>query len=113
MRRKRKMANILFCVTGPSGSGKTSIMREIFDNELLRFTTRKKRDGEKEGVDYNFIRYQEYIIMVSRQELIEKTEYDGNYYGLSSKELYSKLNKGNAFFICDNSGFNQVKDKYD
>lgn len=107
------MANILFCVTGPSGSGKTSIMRKVIGNELLSFTTRRKRDSEEEGVDYNFISYQDYIIMLGRQELIEKTEYDGNYYGLSSHELYSKLSKGNAFFVCDNNGFNQIKDKYD
>lgn len=107
------MSNILFCVTGPSGSGKTSVMRGVMSNELLSFTTRKKRNGETDGVDYSFISYQEYITMVGRQDLVESTEYSGNYYGLSSNELYSKLVKGNAFFICDNNGFNQIKEKYD
>lgn len=106
------MSNILFCITGPSGSGKTSVMRSVMSNELLSFTTRKKREGESEGIDYSFISYQDYMIMLGRQELIEKTEYDGNYYGVSLHELHSKLSKGNAFFICDNNGFNQIKERY-
>jgi guanylate kinase len=107
------MSNILFCITGPSGSGKTSIMREVMSNELISFTTRQKREGEVEGKDYNFIEYRKYIEMVGNNGLVENTCYDGNYYGLSVDELCNKTNKGHAFFICDNHGFNQIKEKYD
>jgi guanylate kinase len=107
------MSNILFCVTGPSGSGKTSIMRNVMDNELLSFTTRPMREGEVDGKDYIFIDYMDYIQLVGKGELVEYTNYGGNYYGLSMEELHTKLKKDHAFFICDNNGFNQIKEKYD
>lgn len=107
------MSNILFCITGPSGSGKTTIMRNIMKNELLSFTTRPMREGEVEGKDYKFIDYSNYIQLAGRGELAEYTQYDGNYYGLSMEEIYTKLKSNHAFFICDNNGFNQIKDKYD
>lgn len=106
------MPNILFCVTGPSGSGKTSIMREVMDNELLSFTTRPMRENEANGKDYIFLKKELFQNMLKGGALAEYTEYDGNHYGLTLEELYSKLDEGNAFFICDNNGFNQVKEKY-
>jgi guanylate kinase len=105
--------NVLFCVTGPSGSGKTTIMRSIMDNELLSFTTRQMREGEVNGQDYLFITRDEFYGLLNDNVLIEWTEYDGKYYGLTKEELEDKLQHSSAFFICDNNGFNQVKSKYD
>jgi guanylate kinase len=103
----------LFCVTGPSGSGKTSIMREVMDNELLSFTTRPMREGEVDGRDYIFIKEEQFQNMLESGALAEYTGYDGNFYGLTLEELYFKLQyNSNAFFICDNNGFNQVSKKY-
>jgi guanylate kinase len=106
------MNNILFVVTGPSGSGKTTIMRELMDNELLSFTTRPMREGETNGVDYQFITKKEFDSLKAEGLLVEETEYDGNYYGLTLQQLVGKTNQGHAFFICDNNGFNQIKEKY-
>lgn len=107
------MSNILFCVSGPSGSGKTTIMRSIMDNELISFTTRKIRDGEANGKDYIFISKEEFDELYDDNMLAEYTEYGSNFYGLTIDELEEKLQFGDAFFICDNNGFVQIKEKYD
>lgn len=107
------MSNILFCITGPSGSGKTTIMRSIMDNELISFTTRKIREGEANGEDYIFISKEEFDELYDDGMLAEYTEYGSNFYGLTIDELEEKLQLGDAFFICDNNGYNQIKDRYD
>jgi guanylate kinase len=106
------MSNILFCISGPSGSGKTTVMRNIMNNELLSFTTRPMREGEIQGQDYLFITREEFDELFNEGVLAEWTEYDGKYYGLTMEELLDKLEHENAFFICDNHGFNQIKEKY-
>lgn len=107
------MKKILFCITGPSGSGKTTIMREVMNNELLSFTTRPMREGEVDGKDYMFITKEEFDMRFGAGELAEWTEYNGYYYGLTMEEINQKMSNKHAFFICDNHGFKQIKEKYD
>ena len=51
---------LLIVVSSPSGAGKTSVCREILKNNdsiqiSISATTRKPRQNEVNGVDYNFI----------------------------------------------------------
>jgi guanylate kinase len=109
--RKNKKTT-LFIVSGPSGSGKTSIMRNLLSNELLSFTTRPMRKGEVDGVDYEFISQDTFDRKFNNGELVEHTTYVGNgyNYGLTENELFSKLDKGDAFFVCDAIGGQQIYD---
>lgn len=104
--------NTLFAITAPSGSGKTSIMRGVMSNEVISFTTRGKRDGETEGVDYLFINGLDFNKLKQTGGLVESVEYSGNFYGITSEELSSKLRKGNAFVIVDIHGAQQLKTIY-
>jgi guanylate kinase len=112
MNDKNKM-NKLFVVSGHSGSGKTTVMRELMDNELLSFTTREKRDNEKEGTDYQFISLDDYNKMFEDGTLAEWTEYDNNFYGLTGEELSNKLSIGHAFSVVDVNGMKQLCDYYE
>ena len=51
--------NKLFCILGKSASGKSTIMREVLSKldipVLISQTTRLPRNGEIDGVDYNFV----------------------------------------------------------
>lgn len=51
--------NKLFCILGKSASGKSTIMREVLSKldipVLISQTTRKPRENEVQGVDYNFV----------------------------------------------------------
>lgn len=106
------MSNILFVIVGPSGSGKTSVMRSIMTNELRSLTTRSKRQGETEK-DYDFTTRDKYSYMLKYGKLLEHTEYDGNFYGLSKEEVDTKLAKAHAFVVVDREGMRQLNDYYD
>lgn len=44
-------------------------------------TTRSPQDGERHGVDYNFITVEEFKRMEKAGELLESGQYQGNHYG--------------------------------
>lgn len=52
---------LLIVISGPSGVGKSSVRKALFDmpgQDLvysISMTTRKQRNGEKDGVDYYFV----------------------------------------------------------
>lgn len=94
----------LFLISGPSGSGKTTLMHRVMDNEIVSVTTRTMRDGERAGFDYYFISPEEYEGLLTRGELVERSTYAGNRYGVTRAELEEKLSKGPAFCIVDHPG---------
>lgn len=105
----------LFVITGHSGSGKTSTMRRALGEarEAVSVTTRPMREGEIEGVDYSFISRLEYYNLKMNDELAEHTDYYGHHnYGVTKKEIESKLAKGDAYIIVDYAGFKQLKATY-
>lgn len=106
------MSNVLFVVVGPSGSGKTSLFRKIMPNEIRSFTTRAPRKGETEK-DYNFISKNRFDKMLKENGLIEYTEYDGNFYGISKNELQSNMNLAHGFVVVDRNGMEQLNAYYD
>lgn len=105
--------NILFIVSGPSGSGKTTTMRNAMDNEIISFTTRAKRDGEEDGIDYLYITEEEFQALVDHGGIAESTTYYGTAsYGITLSELLEKLDKGDAFVIVDVVGKAQLEALY-
>lgn len=104
--------NKLFAVSGVSGSGKTTTMRQVMNNEIISFTTRSPRKGEIDGEDYIFTNAEEINYLDSIGGLIERAEYAGNFYGITSNEFESKLNKGDAFVIVNYHGYQQIKEIY-
>ena len=77
---------MIIVITGPSGSGKTTLRRILNDEygipTLKNVTTRQKRPGEIDGVDYLFVTDAEFRRMIEKGLLLEWVEYSGNYYGL-------------------------------
>ncbi|XP_067095263.1 membrane-associated guanylate kinase, WW and PDZ domain-containing protein 3a isoform X1 [Osmerus mordax] len=66
------------------GSLDHKLQQVIRDNLYLRTipcTTRQPREGEVPGVDYNFIRVEEFRVLEESGILLESGTYDGNYYG--------------------------------
>jgi guanylate kinase len=89
----------LIVISAPSGSGKTTIAREIVRrNPTLKFsvsaTTRPKRDGERDGVDYFYLTREEFSQRVTAGEFVEWEELFGNYYGTLKSELVAAANEG-------------------
>lgn len=86
---------LLIILSGPSGAGKGTVLKEVFDEiESLRYsvsvTTRKPREGEKEGESYFFKSLEEFEDMIERDEFLEYQPVFGNYYG-TPKEYVERL----------------------
>lgn len=78
----------LFIVTAPSGAGKTSLVRELVkdDDSLcisVSHTTRPRRQGERDGVDYFFVDREEFERKRDADTFLEHAEVYGHCYGTS------------------------------
>jgi guanylate kinase len=99
------MEGALIVVSGPSGSGKTSVAREVCKRlgELGYFsistTTRPKREGERDGVDYFFVSVEEFMEGVEKGEFIEWAEVHGNFYGTGKSQIDRALKEGKIVFL--------------
>jgi guanylate kinase len=106
-------------LSAPSGSGKTTILQRVLKEfPELRFsisaTTREKRKGEKEGVDYYYLTPDEFRIKVNNDEFVEYEEvYNGLYYGTLKSEVERIWKEGNhAIFDVDVKGGVSIKKRY-
>lgn len=94
------MYNIVALI-GEAGSGKDTIMKQIITtcpnefNEIISCTSRPKREGEKEGINYFYYSPEEFERKVLNNEMLEHTEFNNWYYGTSNDALRSdRLNIG-------------------
>ena len=76
----------LFVISGPSGAGKGTLvarlLREVPDAWVSRsVTTRAPREGEVDGVHYQFASDEEFQDLVDTDGLLEWATYAGNRYG--------------------------------
>ena len=113
------MEGSILVVSGPSGSGKTSLARAVCEElgEKAYFsistTTRPKRPGEKDGVDYFFVSKEEFLKDVEEGYFLEWAEVHGNFYGTSKRQINEALKQGKIVFLdIDVQGYEIVKKAY-
>ncbi len=108
---------LMLVLSSPSGAGKTTISRELLYRDpnvvmSISVTTRPKRPGEVEGVDYLFIDGIEFNLMVNRGELLEHAKVFGNYYGTPRMPVEKALVSGrDVLFDIDWQGTQQLNGK--
>lgn len=109
---------LLIVISGPSGVGKGTVLKEVVkDPELnigysISMTTREKRPGEENGVNYYFVTHDEFHKAVEDGELLEWTEFVGNCYGTPIKEVERLRNEGkNVLLEIEQDGCSQVRKK--
>lgn len=102
-------------LVGPSGSGKTyfgKCLESVGYVKLVTDTTRDSRQGEINGVDYNFVS-KKHLQLLTEQDLsktyIVKTDYAGELYGLSIEEYLKKYFEENKYIILDYAGALEYK----
>lgn len=93
------MKGSLFVVSAPAGCGKDTILIEMFKRNdtagyAVSATTRAPRDGEVNGVHYHFLTREEFERKIAEKEVLEYTEYCGNYYGTLKKSVDDLLSAG-------------------
>lgn len=97
----------MIILVGPSASGKTAIAKHLIRYGYQKFvttTTRKKRFGENDGVDYFFVSREEFQKYIKEDLFIEHTIYNDNYYGSFKKE-----NGENKVLIVEPNGLKSFK----
>lgn len=109
----------LFILSGPSGVGKGTVRREVFKHDDLdlkysvSMTTRKKRPGEVEGVDYFFVTKKEFEDAIKNDQLLEYAEFVGNFYGTPRSYVEKLTNEGhNVMLEIEVEGAKQVIKKW-
>ena len=114
-----KRKGLLVVVSGPAGVGKGTLckayMKKFDDMKLsISNTTRLPRDGERDGVEYNFTTKENFLKMIENDELLEYVNVFENYYGTSKKWVQEQLDMGNDIILeIDIVGAMNVKKTYD
>ena len=108
---------LMLVLSSPSGAGKTTLSRQLLDNDSqiqlsVSCTTRVKRPGEKDGLDYKFLDTASFRGMVDRGEFLEYAQVFGNYYGTPRAPVEAALSAGkDVLFDIDWQGTQQLRDK--
>jgi len=88
----------LVVLSGCSGVGKSTMIKRLlrdYGNKLVfsvSCTTRPQRQGERDGVDYNFVDQATFERKIERGEFIEWAKVHDNYYG-TSLDAVQKVNR--------------------
>lgn len=76
----------IYCIVGKSATGKDTMFKSIREKykgiiPILNYTTRPKREGEKEGIEYHFVFNEEYLSYEREnpEKILEKRTYDTVY----------------------------------
>lgn len=107
---------MLILIVGNSGSGKTT-QKKILTSEygfkkITTYTTREKRVGELEGVDYYFLSREEFEKKIEDNFFFEHTEYCGNLYGTSLKSIEDAASSKDKYvLIVESNGALAIKEK--
>ncbi|WP_282061098.1 guanylate kinase [Bacillus pumilus] len=114
-----KERGLLIVLSGPSGVGKGTVRQAIFSQGDTKFeysisvTTRKPREGERNGVDYFFESREEFEHMIENKKLLEWAEYVGNYYGTPVDYVEQTLSEGKDVFLeIEVQGALQVREAF-
>lgn len=106
---------IVFVVSGPAGSGKGTVvekLRQIYDDVgvSVSATTRQPRPGEVHGKSYYYISREEFESLIANGQVLEYTQYNGNYYGTLKSEAERILESGKDMILeIEVDGGSQVK----
>lgn len=107
----------VFVVTGPSGAGKGTLIKGLLPRfpELevaVSATTRPRRPGERDGLDYWFLSEEEFTRRVEDHELLEWVAYvSGHRYGTLRSEIDRIRAGGHACLLeLETEGALRVRD---
>lgn len=114
---KNNVSGDLIVLSGPSGSGKDTVVQKVLGDNIsisISATTREKREGEKDGVDYYFLSKEEFEEKIENDEFLEYAVVHGkDYYGTLKSEVVKILDqKKDVILVIDIKGALLIKEKF-
>ncbi len=115
MSNEQRSRGLLFVVSAPSGTGKTTVVERLVQifpylSMSRSYTSRVMREGEQDGVDYNFITRERFEAMVADDAFLEWADVFGNLYGTGKAETERELAGGrDLVLVIDVQGARQVR----
>jgi len=109
------MTGSLFIISAPSGAGKTSLVTKLIEKDQLiqvsaSSTTRPKRPGEEDGINYHFLTLDAFESKVAEQDFLEHAKVFDHYYGTSKSSVEKQLKDGKDVILeIDWQGAQQVR----
>jgi guanylate kinase len=97
--KSHETAPLLILISAPSGAGKTTLCQLLLKARpammrAITCTTREPRPGEKDGVDYHFLKAADFLKRLQAGNFLEHATVYGNSYGILKSELLGKLREG-------------------
>jgi len=108
---------LMLVLSSPSGAGKTTIARALLagDYDLtlsVSATTRPRRPGERDGVDYLFVDRPAFERMIAEGAFLEHATVFGNLYGTPRAPVEARLAEGrDVLFDVDWQGAQQLAER--
>ena len=109
---------MLFVLSAPSGTGKTTVVNNLLKDvdrlrRVITATTRPKREGEVEGVDYIFLTVEEFERTIAEGKFLEYAKVYGNYYGTPKDQVLKNEEEGyDSILVIDVQGAKTIKSNY-
>ncbi len=106
---------LLIVLSGPSGAGKDAVLARMRELRcpltfITTVTTRPRRPGETDGVDYRFVSPDEFQGMLRDNELLESARVYQNWYGVPRRPVREALEAGKDVIVkVDVQGANTIK----
>jgi guanylate kinase len=114
---------MLIIISGPSGVGKDTIIDELKRHDaesgssdrrhyVVTCTTRERRNGEVDGIDYHFLTRGEFLRRRAARGFLEANEVHGNWYGSPRDQVRDAVRAGRDVILkIDVQGAQVVKEQ--
>ena len=108
------MEKFAIVLAGPSGVGKTTVAERLIEMnprlEETRSATTRQRRGDGKDDEYTYVTREEFLGFIERGEVVEYTEYGGNFYGTVCFELDRIISEGRIpILVLDYNGARSLK----
>lgn len=113
-----KKRGLLIVISGPAGSGKGTLIERLMKSSdrfaySISATSRPRLANEEDGVNYWYLTREEFEGRISRGEMLEYTEYCGNYYGTPLEEAVATIESGKHLILeIEVDGAMQIKERF-
>jgi guanylate kinase len=112
-----KPSGSLYVISGPSGAGKGTLVARLMELVpgawlSISATTRQPREGEVDGVHYQFLTVNQFEDIIAQDGFIEWANVHSNYYGTPLAPIQEHREQGDTVFLeIDVQGAFQVREK--